>query len=110
MGIDVVLVQPGPRRAVRGRRAKQPTYEVLGHYLDEHERLEEAIRSASSSMLVRMRLKWGETRLHPDDMEQFVSELRALGGDPPASYVEPVVALAQRCAASPGTELHLQPD
>lgn len=48
--------------------------------------------------------------LHPSDMEQFIVEVLLLAGESSASYVAPVVALAEQCVATPGSELHIDGD
>lgn len=58
-------------------------------------------------MLVRVK-PYGSLVLLPDDMEQFVDELRELRLAPSATAE--ILALAKACAADRNTELHLDGD
>lgn len=113
MGLDLELVRPGPR----DKRTRRPTFEQLGLYIDADHAFERAVeeaircsrRSTSVPMIIRFDV-FGSTVLQSSDMEQFAAEVRVLGGDSSASYVEPIVALAERCAATPRSELHIDGD
>lgn len=113
MGLDLELVRPGPR----DKKTRRLTYEHLAVYVDDDRAFERAVddaiaasrRSTAVPMVIRFNV-FGTTVLHPADMEQLIAEVRVLGGGPSASYVAPIVALAQMCAATPDSELHIDGD
>lgn len=65
--------------------------------------------STDVPMLVRLE-PYGLTVLTGEDMEQFASEVTRLARGRPVEYLEPLLALAQRCAATPGSELRIEGD
>lgn len=113
MGLDLQLLRPG----ARDKRTRRRTFEQLGLYVDHDRAFERAVEGAISAsrqstavpMIIRFDV-FGTTVLHPDDMEQLIAEMRLLAGESSASYVAPIVALAEQCVATPGSELHIDGD
>ncbi len=113
MGLDLQLLRPRPR----DKRTSPRTFEQLGLYVDDDRAFESAVedaiaasrQSTSVPMIIRFNV-FGSTVLHPPDMEQLIAEVRTLGGATSASFVAPIVALAEQCAATPGSELHVDGD
>jgi hypothetical protein len=113
MGLDLELVVPGPP----GKRSRRPSFEQIGLYVDGDHAFEQAVEDAitrssqavTTPMIIRLK-PFGSTVLHPDDMTQLIAEVRVLAGDRAASYVEPIVALAELCARTAGSELHVDGD
>lgn len=103
MAVDISLYrvdQPG----TSPRRRKLI---LLGSYADRGDVFAEACAATSLPMLARVK-PYGTLVLLPDDMEQFVDELRELGLAPSATAE--ILALAKACAADRNTELHLDGD
>lgn len=53
---------------------------------------------------------YGSTVLGPDEMEQLAAEVRALASGARPAYVAPILDLAELCASTPGSELHIDGD
>lgn len=113
VGLDLQLLLAGPR----DKRTRRATSQRLGLYVDEDCAFESAVdrergaARASTSLPMITRLDpHGSTVLGPADMEQFAAEVRALASGARPAYLAPIMVLAEMCAATPGSELHIDGD
>jgi hypothetical protein len=107
MGIDIVLMAVSQRGTSGRRRRCTP----LAMVLDGDDFFADRCQHSELPMLGRAK-PYGQLVLTPAQMDQFIAEVSALRpADTTADdRLARILALADRCRATTGSELHLQGD